>query len=964
MQAGSARKVQARHTPGSLLAYWLAAAAQGLLAIVMMLYTPSAAEAGSNQGISALRLIATAVILLPTILFLILAIFHITKRKKYTSWADAFLAALQQPGKYLMLLITNAGVLLAGAYLITATPEISEPFTQNLLERLLPLVIWITGLASQTILFLVIPQPNKLQSFFKQKFFLLSLLVFSFILLAWTWVVRTILPLESQVRGWNSQGVPLLEYQVLLAWGCGLLLFLILAAIEHPQQTRYVARRLKPGWLDLILGVLLWGAAVLLWQSIPIAPNWFVTQERPPNFEPYPNSDALYYDTSAQTALVGEGFIFFDSPFIRRPLHAAFLTLLHLLGGQEYDQVAFLQILFLAVYPVLGYLVTRAIHNRFSGLIAGVLLILREANSIAISGNITASHVKLLMVDIPTTVLVTGFVLAVLYWLKNLNRTQLAALFAGGVLGASILLRAETFIFFFPLSLVTFLLVKAKDKRRQWLGQSLLFLWGILLVVSPWIWRNWDLTGKIFFDSPISRFDLIAQRYQMYFGDEQAAPTPQPTSIDPMIGTAVPTESITPAPADLPAATRASTQPDKTGSTTPPSSLPSTPQPTPAADAGTFIRDVIQQTGEFIQAYPEQVARFIVAHFENSLVQTMLTLPASIRPLDSLVGFAGHRSLTTFWNECCGVQGYTRRLPFWHKWEGKVPAQSIIPVTVNLLFIAWGLQTAWRKKRWTGLTPALLGVTYLFLNALFRNSGGRYILPVDWITLVYFSTGLADITTRTLGKVFRIKQPLLLESLPAEEAENSGTAGDISEIAEPKPVLRQAAFYALTLGFLIFGSLMPFSERVFTARYDETRQNTMFAALLDSEITSQINQENIEKLLANGGMVTSGRALYPRFLRENLGEPGTNNPFGPKEYARIVFQLAGPNTTAIILPFQNKPAYLPHASDVLVIGCSLDEIFAVAVYQEDGSLRAYYPRAPRPLDLSCPFPAQDLGADQ
>ena len=317
--------------------------------------------------------------------------------------------------------------------------------------------------------------------------------------------------------------------------------FFALIAIERPDLAKTFLQKIKPGQLDLIVAVLLWGTAVLLWQSVPLDASWFVTENRPPNFEPYPNSDAHYYDTPAQTALVGEGFYFYNTPFIRRPLYAAFLTALHVIGGQDYNQVAFLQILVLAFFPVLGYLVTRALHNRFSGLILAILLILRETNSIAISGNITASHVKLLMVDMPTTMLVSGFVLALLHWFKTINRSQIAALFTGGVLGACILLRAETFIFFFPVSLVALILVKSKKKQRQWLQQSLLFLWGILLVTAPWVWRNWDMTGQIFLDSPIARFDLVAQRYQPFYTGTQATAAPQQPTAAPTPDIAKPT---------------------------------------------------------------------------------------------------------------------------------------------------------------------------------------------------------------------------------------------------------------------------------------------------------------------------------------------------------------------------------------------------------------------------------------
>jgi hypothetical protein len=78
----------------------------------------------------------------------------------------------------------------------------------------------------------------------------------------------------------------------------------------------------------------------------------------------------LAYDATAQSALVGEGYRYYGLLYTRRPLLAMYLTLLHLLGGQSYEPVVFLQILVLAWIPVLVYLLTKALHNRASGVIA------------------------------------------------------------------------------------------------------------------------------------------------------------------------------------------------------------------------------------------------------------------------------------------------------------------------------------------------------------------------------------------------------------------------------------------------------------------------------------------------------------------------------------------------------------------------------------------------------------------
>ncbi|HSQ26912.1 MAG TPA: glycosyltransferase family 39 protein [Anaerolineales bacterium] len=912
----------------ALLWFWLVGVLQGLLAIGLILAGRTATESGISLSLSASRLLVAGLVLLPTILFLSLAYLHRSNHPKYQRWAANLRERLDDQRFWLLGFLLSGIVFFAGGYLITATPEIEEPFTRSLLENILPLVIYLSGLATQSLLLLLSLRLNQLREIPKPKIFLFSAFLLGLTFLTWAWIAQVALPQESQVRGWNSLGVPIMETQLFLAWAISLVFLVILTVMERGKQTKEILLRLKPTFLDLLICILIWTAALLTWQSIPTPTSWFITEDRPPNFEPYPNSDAYHYDISAQTALVGEGFVFFDTPFIRRPLHAAYLTLLHTLAGQDFSQVITLQLLVLAFLPVLVYLVGCALHSRLTGLLAALLILMREASSIAISGNITASHVKLLMVDVPVALMVTLFVLAVLHWLQNLKQNKLNALIAGSVLGAGILIRAETAIFIIPLGFVLWLVMEKDRRARFWTQQMLLFAWGVILVLSPWVWRNYSLTGAVFLDTPIMRFDLIAQRYQDINATPPIPPepAPAPTAISEPVGEPAPQ-----APIDQPTPAAVT-------------------QPTQESAAEQYVKSVAQQTMEFIARNPGAVAKFIISHYTNSQLQTLLIFPTSLRPLDSLVGLIGHRSLETFWVECCSMQNYTRRLPFWRKWDGAIPSQSTLPIILNIILVSWGFQVAWRKKGIISLSPIAFTITYLLLNAFFRNSGGRYILPVDWIPIVYLSIGLTDLSTRLLQKIRGVDMPAIL-------------AETTSENQAPKhksAVLRTPPFYGLSVLILLFASLIPFTEKAFAQRYTPDMQNKLTASLLQSDMLKPDQRSALEDFLTNGGAIVSGRALYPRFFREFLGEPGSNNPFGPRPYPRIGFYLAGPQHSALLLPATSKPAYFPHASDVLVYQCSADEVFAVAVFDESSEVHAFYMRSPLPLNLGCPFLPQDI----
>lgn len=919
----------------ALWLYWLAGTAQGIWVISQLVKNQNESSPGGLLSISTSRLLAVGLVLLPTIFFLLLFFLHRASRPKYLTWLKHVEERLAEDRFYLLLFILCGGILISGVYLITAAPEIEEPFTRSLLENLFILQVWLSGLATQTLIFLLLLRKNTIRNIFKQKVFLFSVILIGLTFIAWAWIAKNSLPLESQVRGWNSLGVPIMETQLFFAWFISMAFLFILLFLEHQAQTRNFLARIKPTTVDLIVCFLIWIVAIFIWQSISVPTSWFVTENRPPNFEPYPNSDAYYYDISAQTALVGEGFIFFDAPYIRRPLHAAFTTLLHWLGGQNFSKVISLQLLVLAFLPVLVYLVGRAMHNRISGLLAALLILMREASSIAISGNITASHVKLLMVDVPVALMVTLFVLAVMRWLQNLHTGKLYALVAGGVLGASILIRNETVIFILPLAFLTLWIIPRGKRNQFWIKQMLLFTWGLILILAPWVWRNYSLSGKIFIDSPIMRFDLIAQRYQAVAPEAQnpSEPTPVATASSPQ-----PEQEAT---ADSPQSEQEALVQET------PAPIP---QPTAESADERYVKTVARQTLEFITGNPGSVASFIFSHYNNSQLQTLLIFPTSMRPLDSLAGFIGYQSFELLWENCCSMQNYTRRLPFWRRWDGIIPMQSSIPIILNALFLSWGFQVAWRKQKLTGLVPLAFAFTYLTMNAFFRNSGGRYILPVDWILVVYFCIGLADLSTQFMQKIFGFKMPVkfLFNNAKHEKPPT------------PIAILRSPAFYSLSIGFLLLASLIPLTEKAFSQRYTPDKQNELVYNLLQSELLLPDQGQAIETFLNHGGTITSGRALYPRFFREFLGEPGSTNPFGPRDYPRIGFYLAGPQYSPVILPTLTKPGLFPHASDVLVFRCSTEEVFGVAVFDEDGKHQATYLRSPLPLSLGCPFPPQDI----
>lgn len=775
-------------------------------------------------------------------------------------------------------------------------------------------------------------------NFKKNKLFYVSLLLVSLIFLAWGLIVQTSFKVESQVTGWNSLGSPILEPQVFIAWFGGMVMLAVISLIENKSEKKY-------HYIDYLFMLLIWVFSIFLWNSKPISPNWFVTNPREPNFEHYPASDAFGYDMSAQVFLVGEGFRASDAPYLRRPYHTLFLTVLHLIAGQKYTNIVFFQIMILALIPVLMYLLAAMIHNRISGVIASLLITFREANSIAVSGTATTSHAKLLMSDLPATFAVLLFIVFIIAWFQRKDRISVYPLIAGGVLAVPILMRFETIIFVLLTIVIAAILLNFARKPSIFFKNILLFALGLFLVLSPWVIRNWKTTGQIFIDEPSFRFEVIFARYR-----PASITTPTPTD-NPEIKPkeegdthsliklyANPVYAIDQDQVTIPIEIESKTPAATAGLSTP------TPQPPSYTDR------VREQATEFILLNPGQFVRFIITHYWNSQIQSFIVLPTTFRLIESLVGLIGHRSLARFSEECCSSVDYVRRMPYWRKWDGYFLWQSLLPLVLIVLIIALGWNEAWKKFGLVGMIPLLANLVYLAGNALFRNSGGRYILPVDWVAILYFSIGLSSLSITCYRKISKKEKP-------PSGIEFYGPHSLKHEPESNVNILRTPSFYITSLGLLFFGCIMPLMELTSQPRYNPSFQETMVGRVLNSDFINQNQKTLLQDFLGKGAEAIAGRALYPTYLLGNEVEPGNRDQFRIQSFPRINFSLARSNSKLIVMPIEKKPIKFPNASDVLVITCpdSFESVLSIIIFDKSGNPESILMRSPLPEGISCPL---------
>lgn len=904
--------------------YFLLAAVLGGFATAALVRIPGEQAGSILLGLSGERLVLAFILMGASLYSLALLGKAYRNPAWYEGLLDALSAKLQDNRVFGMLLIVGGLGVTNGINFRLWLSEINEPVTLAYYVRLNPVIGWIGAVCALTLITIHLlrngwhPNITRPIRSILYPFTLISALFFTL----WVWVSQSrvgLAPIDQGI-GWIPLGIPILETQILLAWVITLGLMAFYSWLSRRGNTMGIGLFLAKNW---VLGSILWALAFGVWMMQPLKPNWFATEGRPPNEVFYPNSDASVYDITAQNLLLGEGFKTRGSPYTIRPMYGLLLATLHAIGGLDYEPIIWMQVALLALIPVVLFALTARIHNRYSGFLAAMLFILRERNAINLGDSISDAHAKLLMPFLLTALGVLLFVWVMVVWMEQPDRRIGWSLLAGGLVGVFMLVRPEFGILFPFVGLSAFFHLKSRT-RRWAVGMGAITL-GLGLALAPWIWRNYQYTGTIFLDSPYYRLDLISRRYQ----DEPIG------FIDPALLEETREEQDAPA---------LSTQ-------TPPEEVIATPEPEVNQVLSNPAERWLANTLDYLRSHPLESLGFIVKHLMNSVIQSVQAISPTYPVTFSAVDFLGHRTWSEFWLNCCSLTDYYRRLPYWSQWDGQLHAGTILPLVLNLALIAVGISVAWVKGRYIGLAPLFAAVGYTLVNSLVRNSGGRYMIPVNWVTLFYLSIGLVQLSQWWIA--FWRKRKVMLPS-DADTLEPRTLPTDSDGIRLP--------VIWVVLGILLVGSSLPVVERSIRPKLGADVPATRLSNLLDQQdpFLDAREKEILTRFLERGGGVMAGSALYPRFHKP--GQMGSTWYFYEnRPYANLDFYLSSPGDMGIVLPLVNPPDSFPHANPVLVFACpDIPNYRALAVvsYDEAGERVEILWREPMVEDPGCPLPKE------
>ena len=495
-----------RHKFRAVLFYFITIALLATGCLIWLGFIPKDAKNAVVFGYSPFRLLMLLILLLISVTSFFIAI----KYKRSIGFQEWFLKTIQQHKLISTAGLTSLLVFFGCTTFILFTPLYKGGLYIAYYQRLLPLAVWGLGFSVITAILL--------RLFFEKhrktsplKWVRIALLIFLIILFLWVFIVISQMGITRDPAYWDDdRPVPILEGQLWAFWWISVTAVLSSLFVEnrtHVQNKQIKDRYSR--WMDIALFVLIWFAAFVIWIQQPIPNCYFTPRLRPPNYEVYPYSDAGLYDTNSQSTLLGE--MDANAQIIKRPLFAMFLAGAHSLVGQDYTRIIFFQTMVLAFIPAVLYLIGKEIGARWTGILLAGYAILMEWNTLKVASLTTTSNSKLLMTELPTTLLMACLVLILIILIKRPEEKRHLTLVMGGLLGMNILLRSQTLLLL-PFIFAFFFLVLFR-KWKVLLRASLLFILGVALLISPWLIRNWQITGKIAFEDP-KYTQVVIQLYE------------------------------------------------------------------------------------------------------------------------------------------------------------------------------------------------------------------------------------------------------------------------------------------------------------------------------------------------------------------------------------------------------------------------------------------------------------------
>ena len=576
---------------------------------------------------------------------------------------------------------------------------------------------------------------------------------------------------------------------------------------------------------------------------------------------PYPPTFVLFPHSDAAVHDTGGEMMTLGLPinnglFTDKPAYMFFLGFLHVIFGDDQTQIIQVQTIVLALFPAILYLIGKELYDRNLGLFVAMIAIARGGNAISLVTRIPTVSVKEMMSEMPLALSLAILCLLIIRYVKNPGH-NIYPITIGGMLGISILVRPHP-LFFAPFLVVMFFILHWKEKSVL-LRHFALFFLAFLAVVTPISISNIQHGRNPDF---MEKINMVLKRGEIgNFNSEKES-----------LGEELNNQNVIENPSNNPA------------SITPGDS------------------DIIPEPSINDEPIIEDPATRLVSHFIHNEVAIVLSLPSSI------IFYSDDKTISTsYWTE-------------YPVWDGKLSRGQWFAILLGLLIISFGLAKFMTKGKLIGLIPLLLHLAINFSNSFARSSGGRFLVPADWIIYIYYAVGLIEILLLVIAGFSEFTKVLSAGRLPV-------ATQPIIGVKYRFPFYRRLSSQVAGLViFLIYGlalaNLYIIIPEKYPMKYDIVqvlKQNNAFSLAEESipDLKDILNNPEIYSIY--------GKALYPRFYKANVGEPSANSPLYKQPFDRLTFELISPlGVWNVYLPGDTRGKEFVNGSSALVLGCKRD----------------------------------------
>ena len=243
-------------------------------------------------------------------------------------------------------------------------------------------------------------------------------------------------------------------------------------------------------------------------------------------------------------------------------------------------------------------------------------------------------------------------------------------------------------------------------------------------------------------------------------------------------------------------------------------------------------------------------------------------------------------------------------------WNADLSLENIFVLFLNFIVIVLGVYVSYNKFGVAGFSALLIQFGYDLGNAISKTSGGRYLEPVNWVTLLYFSIGFISITLF----VFKMLSPKKAET-SAHQFEKVLEKDDRGDLPQKKLYLRLSGLAGI---FLIIGLSLPLVSYL--------------PSLLPEETSSNIDQI-AEKIVENNGITSV--AKWTNFINDPDHLVVRGKVYDAQYYRSAFYQSGNLSFEMMLLGKEhvvvsyllgvkpNKP--FADGSDVILVGCKLGQ---------------------------------------